>query len=103
MGEIAELIIEGDCCQFCMMPMSGMGFVQTCDSCAESDDKHIAKLKRKMPHKVKCPYCEKSLKNAGLIMHIKAKHPEIQLIDIGGGALEADMKKIGELIRKYKG
>ena len=77
MGEIADLIIEGDCCQFCMTPMDGMGFVQTCAICTESDDRYETKLKRKMPHKVKCPHCDKSLKKAGLKMHIEAKHPEL--------------------------
>ena len=38
MGEIADLIIEGDMCQLCGELMEGEGFPQTCAACLAGDD-----------------------------------------------------------------
>jgi len=39
MGEIAELIVEGVVCQYCMLPFEdngeGCGYPRTCEDCME--------------------------------------------------------------------
>lgn len=69
MGEIAEMILNGELCEGCGMYMDGaQGFVRRCGSCARTwNDPHHN-------DRVPCPTCGKSVKFAGLRDHQKDVH-----------------------------
>lgn len=70
MGEIANLIIEGDVCQYCMCELGiGPGYPRSCRSCA------VPPRTTSVQPMTTCPHCKKSVKLVGLQQHIKAKHP----------------------------
>ena len=71
MGEIANLIIDGDICQYCMCELGpGDGYPRTCKGCQES-----ALFTTPDKAYTKCPICEKKIKLVGLAQHTKDKHP----------------------------
>lgn len=72
MGEIADQMLNGEICQFCMEPFEGaVGYPVSCPECKKSE--YIAEEPVK---KVNCGYCGKRLKASGLKDHIRVKHPE---------------------------
>ena len=74
MGEIADMMIEGDMCQVCGEWLGeGDGFPRTCRGCAgDADEIDHDKLLRA---KVRCPTCGKRCKgHQGYLDHWRAKH-----------------------------
>jgi len=78
MGEIADMMLEGEMCQTCgeiLEPSLGYpGFCPACqaDQAAEETYEHL-KADRKAD-RVNCPQCGKSVHRTGLDQHIEAKH-----------------------------
>lgn len=72
MGEYADMVINGEVCQFCLEPLSSdNGYPSTCAGCMQDE----VEEKPKDP-KVKCPTCGKRVKPTGLEMHCKVVHGE---------------------------
>lgn len=81
MGDIADMMLEGDMCQLCGVILSGEGYPQVCPACQESEnvDQFGQPSEQTTPvpvvrRKTKCPHCGKSVWESGLKQHIKAKH-----------------------------
>lgn len=78
MGDIADLMLEGDMCETCGEILEGAGFPQKCPACLADDKQQTVNpqhhaTKGKSP-KVKCPYCDKMVAEVGLQQHKAAKH-----------------------------
>lgn len=79
MGEIAEMMLDGDLCEGCgvYMGSAGQGFTRRCTSCAtdERADNHKAVLvHHQQIKKVTCPSCGKKVKATGLADHMRDVH-----------------------------
>lgn len=80
MGEYAEMMLDGTCCQCCGEFLhdgeDGDGFPSFCASCQPDDEKEAAPVKKKKTKqpKIKCPICEKLVKKVGLGDHIENAH-----------------------------
>jgi len=87
MGDIADMMLNGDICQFCGEILDGCGFPQVCPRCQDEDgiDKY-GNPKKDSPtvrRKVKCPQCGKRVWESGLAQHKKDKHDDIQSVEVG--------------------
>lgn len=68
MGEYAEMMLDGTCCQYCGEYLgSDAGYPQSCPSCAEEE------AERDDP-KTRCKICNKRVKKVGLKDHMRDKH-----------------------------
>jgi len=66
MGEIADLMVNGDICQACAVTEGeGLGFPFTCRDCLSE-----------MTEKIKCLQCDRLIKPVGMAQHIAAKHSD---------------------------
>jgi len=76
MGEIADLILNGDLCEGCgaYMENGGNGYPVYCASCQWERGVDEHGITKPSPEKVKCPTCGKLVKKAGLAMHHKDVH-----------------------------
>ena len=77
MGDIADMMLDGDMCQGCGEILNGNGFAQFCKSCQKDMDLDMYGDKKKPvinQKKVKCDHCGKKVKETGLAMHIKDVH-----------------------------
>lgn len=79
MGEIAEMMLEGDLCEGCgcYMGGSGDGFPRRCASCRKEQraENHQATLARhQQVKKVPCPTCGRKVKACGLSDHQRDAH-----------------------------
>ena len=78
MGEMADLMINGDLCGICGVYMEGEGegFPRYCSGCEEPDSSSMPHYTNATPCKTKaqCPECKKWVKSIGLPQHIKDKH-----------------------------
>ncbi len=79
MGDIADMILDGQMCQWCCEIIGdGDGYPVICQSCQKENnvDQHgeDRKPKKTSGPKVKCPVCQKKIKHAGLAMHRKDVH-----------------------------
>lgn len=82
MGEIAEMMLEGDLCGCCgaWLEGSGDGFPRYCSKqCAqgrgvEHDDMVYTECGQPRLIKTRCPECNKLVKKVGLAQHTKDKH-----------------------------
>lgn len=84
MGEYAEMMLDGTCCQCCGEFLhegdEGDGFPSFCATCAPDDDSDLRPLPRsvksKKPpkRKIKCPLCERQISWTGLSDHITDAH-----------------------------
>ncbi len=78
MGDIADLMLEGDMCETCGELLEGMGFPQKCPSCLKEDKQEATNPQhhamRGTAPKVQCPKCQKWVAEAGLKQHTEAKH-----------------------------
>jgi hypothetical protein len=69
MGEIADLIVDGDICQMCMCELGpGDGYPRSCASCQRPTFTTPKKAK------TTCPICKKRVALEGLAQHTKAVH-----------------------------
>jgi len=97
MGEIADMMINGEMCQSCGVFIldddgHGVGYPSFCGGCQTEqginefgqkleDEHHEPNCTTKdgkpiyRPGKTNCPQCNKLVKKAGLIHHIKTVHP----------------------------
>ncbi|MEE9223074.1 MAG: hypothetical protein V3V40_06415 [Nitrosomonadaceae bacterium] len=78
MGEIADQIVNGECCEFCQKPHVlpfGLGYAYTCDECRDESPADILSAIKKP--KSNCPMCNKLVKRIGFHHHIKDCHPEL--------------------------
>lgn len=68
MGEIAEMMLDGDLCEGCGVYMGdpGYGLPRRCADCQKPGPSPLAK--------VKCPTCGKQVKAAGLADHQRDAH-----------------------------
>lgn len=83
MGDIADLMLDGQICQFCGMYLCGGadGIPRTCKSC-QSDVYQSAKVEKKQKNilrnnrqrKIACPECGKKVKEVGLVNHMADSH-----------------------------
>ena len=73
MGEYAEMMLDGTCCQCCGEFLhdgeDGDGCPQYCASCQPPEEKRL-----KRSEKVACPICKKLVKPVGLQQHINDVH-----------------------------
>lgn len=78
MGDISEMILDGDLCESCGVYLGGgEGFPRKCRGCKAEEryDSHQEVLKRhKDIKKVKCPTCGKKVKSVGLADHMRDAH-----------------------------
>jgi hypothetical protein len=74
MGEYAEMMLNGDCCEACGEFIGmGIGFPQYCSpECA--GDRGAQHLPAAPVKKTKCPECGKRVKIAGLGDHLRDVH-----------------------------
>jgi hypothetical protein len=73
MGDIADLIIEGEICQMCCCEMDNAnGYPQTCSDCKTDDMKY--EMPMSLGKKTPCPHCKKIVKKTGLDQHIQVVH-----------------------------
>jgi peptide subunit release factor 1 (eRF1) len=74
MGEYADMIINGETCQYCMSeyPDEPVGYPWTCRDCKSE----MTKGTKPKPQaaKVKCPECGKKVKEVGLADHVNDVH-----------------------------
>ena len=81
MGEIADLMINGDMCQFCGEPLDdGNGYPQSCGCCDVSPTTSTDSAAQLNPKKTNCPQCGKRVKKAGLQDHIDKIHGKAETI-----------------------
>ncbi len=72
MGEIADQMINGECCQFCLEPFDEpAGYPASCAGCSSSSKQ---KYPLQSKDKTNCPTCGKHVKKVGLAQHIKVVH-----------------------------
>ena len=81
MGEIADMMLEGDMCQWCGEILEGGGFPTICAGCqcAHGVDQFgdpVKRKPRKAAKRTPCPECGKMISVAGMDQHTRAKHPE---------------------------
>jgi hypothetical protein len=81
MGEYAEMMLDGTCCQQCGEYLgSDNGFPTSCPSCAGEEwdfDPHREAYRPKGIRKHPCPQCGRMLRSAnGVRQHIADKHPK---------------------------
>lgn len=69
MGEIADMMVEGDLCQGCGVCILNLGFGRYCADC-DLEAYPSAKTTQKIP----CNVCGKYVKPKGLAMHKRDKH-----------------------------
>jgi len=75
MGDIADMVLEGQMCQTCGEILgNGNGFPTFCSSCKAEQNRS----KQTQVKKVACPICNKKVKPAGLEMHKRDVHGESQ-------------------------
>lgn len=93
MGEIADMMLEGDLCAGCgafIDEQGGDGYPRYCSKQCAIDQgalesynleraapRRPAQWKRTDTNKVKCPHCERRTAPTGLADHIRAKHPDL--------------------------
>ncbi len=78
MGEYAEMMLDGTCCQYCGEYIgSDAGYPQTCGDCARElrkDNMTYTKGGSTRPSKTRCEVCNKLVKKIGLNDHMRDKH-----------------------------
>lgn len=78
MGEIADLMINGDICEGCGVELdgSGDGYPRRCRGCERDSRSEYADQQAPPPRadKTNCPTCRKRVKVAGLADHLRDKH-----------------------------
>lgn len=76
MGEISDLIINGDLCQYCMCGLgSGQGYPRSCSVCSSTGAAEGTDLYR---IKYQCTTCNKLLKSEqAAIDHNRAAHGKL--------------------------
>jgi hypothetical protein len=75
MGDIADMILDGDMCQGCGKILSGLGYPTFCRSCQQEENINAqGEKKAQKSEKINCPICNKRVKKAGLAMHTIAVH-----------------------------
>lgn len=78
MGEVADMMIDGEMCQYCGDFIGdAVGYPRSCDDCASEDDVKLEKTRKIIKTnlaKIKCPECGKKVAESGLNQHIAAKH-----------------------------
>ena len=82
MGEIADLMLDGEICEGCGMELDdgAPGYPRRCFSCAKlekeyRDHKPPEPLKKPNPMpKVRCPMCNKTVSPRGIVDHLLDVH-----------------------------
>jgi len=78
MGEIADMMIDGDLCEGCGVAFDdeGQGFPRRCKECGPYDYQVAKKSAPPAPSskKTNCPECGKRVKKIGLPQHIQDIH-----------------------------
>lgn len=81
MGEYAEMILDGTCCQCCGEFLNdgedGDGFAVFCAACqpiGEAAEKVSPKKRKHAGPKIKCPVCGVQVKKVGLGDHVEFVH-----------------------------
>lgn len=83
MGEIADMMIGGEMCQYCGEYLGdGDGYPRSCAGCASEDDgkpgirkvKIVARSNNSAPLKHHCPMCGKRVSPQGMGDHVMAVH-----------------------------
>lgn len=94
MGEIAEMMLDGDLCEGCGVYMGGpgRGVPRRCADCRKPSPRPLAK--------VKCPTCGKQVKAAGLADHQRDAHGKAAVATDAGpsSAYEAYQEALVRLV-----
>lgn len=73
MGEIADMMLEGELCEQCGVYIGAdTGYPTLCEACAEENGTPERKDPRKQ--KVKCSVCGRKVKHMGLADHMRDVH-----------------------------
>ncbi len=79
MGDVADQVIDGECCQVCLCPVdTPVGCAFTCSECKDpgekdeflTDEEKLSLISKK----INCKICKKRVKRTGLIDHMRVKH-----------------------------
>jgi len=74
-GEYADLLLNGDVCQYCMCEFGeGDGYPRSCRGCRQHEPKEVKPKKPQPIAKVSCPTCKKRVKHNGLADHMRDAH-----------------------------
>lgn len=75
MGEIADMIIEGELCQECGVYMGGeSGYPRSCPGCLSSKKTRAFPKTLPVLPKVRCKICNRKVKAVGLADHMRDSH-----------------------------
>lgn len=76
MGEIADMAIEGECCQVCFAVFKGegLGYPFTCDDCQKDIDGFSQN--RRAKDRIPCPHCGRMISRVGMSQHYEAVHDD---------------------------
>jgi tRNA(Ile2) C34 agmatinyltransferase TiaS len=83
MGDIADMMLDGDLCEGCgvYMGSAGQGFSRRCASCSREHKaaNKVANVARNQAEhaaaqKIPCPVCGKRIKTVGMADHVKDAH-----------------------------
>lgn len=79
MGEYADMMLDGTCCQYCGEVIdTDNGYPTSCASCAREERKRdgvtYTKCGSPRPSKTRCGVCNKLIKKTGLKDHMRDKH-----------------------------
>ncbi len=106
MGEIADMMLNGDMCEGCGEYLGdGDGFTVRCAGCQEDyDDAHpIPKAKQPgMYEKGRCRICDKLVFMRGMNQHVQAKHGKQPKKKRGGVTVLGHLQLIRDALKAYE-
>lgn len=77
MGELADMAIDGECCQICFAHFQNppLGYPYTCPECQAETS--ASSSRRRNSDRIPCPNCGRMITRVGMAQHCEAKHPEL--------------------------
>lgn len=83
MGEIADMMIDGEVCEECgeFFDDEAPGYPRKCSACRKTDVQ-IRRQNFIQSIKMTCPECKKTVKTSGIRQHYEAKHHNVKVPDV---------------------